>query len=277
MGNRYTVAHLTPEERAERRKANRRAGSKRYAVRHPELVKARYRQYHATKGAKPEARARAIARSKASYKARRETILAESAAKLAALSPEEYAQWRTYRRAIELRWKEKHREEERIRLVAYRQEHREALRLNSTKYRQKHPDKANAASAAWKKSHPEERRIHDATRRARTQGLPFRFSKSDRDVMMHYWHFACAVCGNQEGFQWTIVADHWIPIVSPDCPGTIPTNMVPLCHGVGGCNNSKQDKDPSLWLVERYGTRKAARIQKAIATYFATKVSIHIG
>lgn len=52
------------------------------------------------------------------------------------------------------------------------------------------------------------------------------------------------------------------------CPGTIPGNMVPLCHGMFGCNNSKADKDPEIWLIKRYGKRKATIILKRINVYF---------
>jgi len=45
--------------------------------------------------------------------------------------------------------------------------------------------------------------------------------------------------------------------------------MIPLCHGLGGCNNSKSDKDPEPWLTKRFGKRKAAVILKRIHAYFA--------
>jgi hypothetical protein len=45
--------------------------------------------------------------------------------------------------------------------------------------------------------------------------------------------------------------------------------MVPLCHGVGGCNNSKFSALPDVWLRERYGPRRANNILKKIGAYFA--------
>jgi len=45
--------------------------------------------------------------------------------------------------------------------------------------------------------------------------------------------------------------------------------MLILCHGIGGCNNSKNKKDPEIWLIKRFGTRKAATLLKRIAAYFA--------
>jgi hypothetical protein len=65
-----------------------------------------------------------------------------------------------------------------------------------------------------------------------------------------------------------ITPDHWIPLASPDCPGTVPENIIPLCFGSGGCNNSKKAKDGYEWLLQRYGKRKACVILKRIQAYF---------
>ena len=105
--------------------------------------------------------------------------------------------------------------------------------------------------------------------RARKLQLPDTWTKEQLAFMLNYWKHACAVCGNPKGLFWTLAHDHWIPISSPDCPGTIATNMIPLCHGDGGCNNSKQDADPHTWLLRRFEDKKSAKIEKAIATYFA--------
>lgn len=97
--------------------------------------------------------------------------------------------------------------------------------------------------------------------------------------MLAYWHHACAICGNEEGVYWTLAYDHFIPLASPACPGTTAGNMLPLCHtrraaplGTPCCNNAKSSKDPHVWLVERYGARKAAQIERRIAAYFALAV-----
>jgi hypothetical protein len=109
-------------------------------------------------------------------------------------------------------------------------------------------------------------RLH--RRRAHKRGLPGTFSTADRTFMLQYWHFACALCGNQEGFTWTLALDHFIPLSSPACPGSTADNTLPLCHGIGGCNNFKGSNDPHVWLRERFGRRKAASILKKINTYF---------
>lgn len=110
---------------------------------------------------------------------------------------------------------------------------------------------------------------YTARRKALKKGLPDTFSQEEQKFMHQYWGYACAVCGNQQGFLWGLAEDHWIPLASPLCPGTIATNMIPLCHGNGGCNNSKHIRDPHEWLHEHFPPAQAKRILKAAETYFA--------
>jgi hypothetical protein len=124
------------------------------------------------------------------------------------------------------------------------------------------------ASALFKLRYPEKIRVQNQRRRARRRLLRVDFTVEHRRFMLNYWSYACAACGNQEGFEWTLADDHWIPIVSPHCPGTVYWNIVPLCHGEGGCNNMKGSKQAERWLKHRFGHRKAKQIAKAVATYF---------
>lgn len=107
------------------------------------------------------------------------------------------------------------------------------------------------------------------TRRvARQRGLPDVFSAADWRRALDYFEHKCAVCGRPAGLWHKLSADHWIPLSSPNCPGTVVTNIVPLCHGLGGCNTSKQDKDAAEWLALHYAKRDVARILKRITDYF---------
>jgi hypothetical protein len=58
----------------------------------------------------------------------------------------------------------------------------------------------------------------------------------------------------------------------PDNPGTVPTNIVPLCHSDKGsrgrCNNSKHNRDAVKWLVERHGEAQSAEIIRRVEAYF---------
>lgn len=116
------------------------------------------------------------------------------------------------------------------------------------------------------------RRIWEERRRTRKAALPDYFSVTDWQRCLDYFDHRCAVCKRPIGLWHSLAMDHWIPITDPNCPGTIPTNIVPLCHGQDGCNNSKKDRDPVEWLTQRYANnpRKAKRILARIEAYFAS-------
>ena len=143
--------------------------------------------------------------------------------------------------------------------------HQKILQAGRLSY-QKNPQRL----VTWRRANLATVRLIASRRRARKKNLPDTFTLTDRQFMLSYWHHACAVCGNQEGLWWTLADDHWIPLSDPQCPGTVPENIVPLCHGTNGCNNSKNDtRNPQAWLESRYGRAKARRIMKTIAAYFA--------
>ncbi len=102
----------------------------------------------------------------------------------------------------------------------------------------------------------------------RKRSLPHTFSQEDWERALEYWGYRCAVCGRPRGLWHTLAADHWLPLTHPDCPGTVPTNIVPLCHGEGGCNNSKGKKMPDVWLEERLGKKQGFQKGVEIDAYF---------
>ena len=79
--------------------------------------------------------------------------------------------------------------------------------------------------------------------------------------MMWYWGYACAISGEKLN----VTMDHWIPLNSDNCPGTIPTNIIPLN---GSLNSQKQDKDPETGLIEKFGNEQAKHILQKIQAYF---------
>ena len=111
-------------------------------------------------------------------------------------------------------------------------------------------------------------RLH--TYRARKRSLNDCFTVEDWKHALEYFEGCCAVCDRPPGLWHTLAADHWIPLSSPDCPGTIPENIIPLCHGIDGCNNSKHAKLPLEWLTEKFGKRKAMVIFNRIGDYFSS-------
>ncbi len=106
---------------------------------------------------------------------------------------------------------------------------------------------------------------------AREKELPATLTAKEWKYALEYFHNCCAVCGRQLKDLFgthTASCDHWIALNDPNCPGTIAKNCVPLCNGVGGCNQSKQDKNPFNWLAQKYGKRKAREKLKEIQLYF---------
>jgi hypothetical protein len=160
-----------------------------------------------------------------------------------------------------------HRKEANTKSLQYSHTHRERLRLTNQIYRSLHKHKAERL--ARDRQRADEIRIQVANRRARIRELPNTFTADDYLFMMNYWHNACAVCGNQPGLYWTLAFDHWIPLASDECPGTVARNMIPLCHGLGGCNNSKIHNPALPWLQKRYGKREASRIMRTVQEYFS--------
>lgn len=157
---------------------------------------------------------------------------------------------------------------------------KECSRLKTQKWREDNPERTKASMQSWKETHLKnwrlrniERirfrgRIHTGHRRARILNLPNEFTTEDWQRALDYFGGCCAVCGRPPGLWHRLAMDHWIPITSPDCPGTIASNIIPLCHGDNGCNNSKNNHDPSKWLVKKVGKQKANQILKRIQDYF---------
>lgn len=104
---------------------------------------------------------------------------------------------------------------------------------------------------------------------ARKRQLADCFTAEDWQIALDYFGGCCAACGRPSGLWHTMAADHWIPL-SKGGP-TTPENIVPLCHGAGGCNNSKGDKPPAEWLIEKFGTRKGRAILKRIEAFLESR------
>jgi hypothetical protein len=137
--------------------------------------------------------------------------------------------------------------------------------LNHKRYRTPEEKQANA-------------RFHWRARRARKRGAPYDFTEDDELFMLNYWDNRCAICGRSADFWHWVALDHWMPLRADTVFGTVPSNILPLCHakrgagtvpGVRACNNSKGAKDPVTWLTTRLGPRKAAAKLREIAAYFA--------
>jgi len=102
---------------------------------------------------------------------------------------------------------------------------------------------------------------------ARIKSLPDTFTAEDWVFALDYWGDCCAICGRPHGLWHSLALDHWIPLNSDDCPGTAAENILPLCHGIGGCNNSKGDHEPTEWVKGRLKKRAKDKLTE-IENYF---------
>lgn len=147
----------------------------------------------------------------------------------------------------------------------YRERHPERRRKTCSDYRKRNPDKGAAYAREYNRRNPHISRAIKLRRRARESELPNTFTAHDWQVALDHFDHKCAACGRPVGLWHTLAADHWIPVTKGG--GSTPDNIVPLCHGVDGCNNSKGNKDAKIWLIERFGKRKSLAILKHIEEY----------
>lgn len=166
------------------------------------------------------------------------------------------------------KYKARHREHIAEYNATYRKNNHARVRKQARDYYRSHRDEC----AAYFKKNPHVGRLAAQRRRARLKGLPNNFTREDEIKMHEYFDHRCAVCGKPVGLWHILALDHWIPVSSSNCPGTIPANIIPLCHAVkdgeGSCNKSKLNRDPREWLVSTFGIRKANKILKRITAYF---------
>jgi len=113
-------------------------------------------------------------------------------------------------------------------------------------------------------------RNHTQKRRSVARLLPSTMTISDKNKAIEYFGGLCPVCGRQFydllGDR-TLSWDHWW-VAQSNGGGFTADNMLPLCSGFDGCNNSKGNRDPVEWLADRYGKRKAENILNRIRDYF---------
>ena len=150
---------------------------------------------------------------------------------------------------------------------AWNAANRERLREMNHARRVAHPEYARE----WAAANRDRARVYKQNRRARELCLPSTFTLDQQRFALDYFHNSCAYCGRQfhDLFnERTLAFDHFIPLSSPDCPGTTAGNMLPVCHGADSCNLSKFNRDPEEWLVARFGKRKAREKLAEIEVYF---------
>lgn len=162
------------------------------------------------------------------------------------------------------RWRDNHPDEKREDGRRYRKANPEKTREKSRRAYARHPEKYRQWS--MQSRNPEKHRINQQRREANKRQLLSTFTNENWQSSLIYFDGRCAVCGRPIGLWHTLAQDHWIPLSKGGCYTA--ANIVPLCHGINGCNNSKKDRDPYEWLTKRFGPRKAKQITKRIQEYF---------
>lgn len=177
-------------------------------------------------------------------------------------------------------YKEKRRAERRVYLILFPKKPRVRVAIDPEKIREKkraynrtYAEEHRSEIAMRLRTYKAMRRVQQANlqrnREARKKSLPNTFTHAQEQFCRQYFHYTCVYCGKEEGFLWCLAMDHFIPLDSPDCPGTVITNMLPACSGRDGCNISKKNRDPYVWLTWKFGKRKGAAILRTIEAYFA--------
>ena len=148
-------------------------------------------------------------------------------------------------------------------------------RLNREKYlyRAKMWAKANPAKVQKRNQDrdesrtPDQLRLKGQKRRALKIGLPNTLTEDEVRRCSDYFNGLCAACGSQSSLFNVIELDHFVPLSSPLCPGTVAGNMIPLCKS---CNSGKRDREALEWATSRFGVRKAKQFIKRVEGYFAS-------
>jgi hypothetical protein len=148
--------------------------------------------------------------------------------------------------------------------------HNKRTSATASKWQRAHPERSLETSRRFRKSHPSyiNHTINQRHRYSKKCHLPSAFTDDDWQYCLSYFNHCCAICERPQGLWHYLAMDHWIPLSSLECPGTVPINIVPLCQGVDGCNNHKSSSDPVEWINKRFGKRKAKIIILRIQTYF---------
>jgi hypothetical protein len=153
-------------------------------------------------------------------------------------------------------------------LKRWRHDNPDKQKAKARRERLKDPERRREMGRVYLRKHPERGKVRYQRRQARKRGLPDTLTREEWAFSLDYFNDCCAVCSRPRGLWHTIAADHWIPITDADCPGTVAANIIPLCHGIEGCNQSKSNRAAADWLTERYGKRRAKQIIARIEAYF---------
>lgn len=113
-------------------------------------------------------------------------------------------------------------------------------------------------------AHPEWWFAGALRRRARKRGLPADWTQADAEFARKWFKGVCPLCGGHLGLITKMHWDHWIPLADPECPGTVPQNMLPLCND---CNLEKNRRPAEDYAKELLGKKAKRRIARILAFF----------
>jgi 5-methylcytosine-specific restriction endonuclease McrA len=120
----------------------------------------------------------------------------------------------------------------------------------------------------WNKHHyknnKELYKMQRLRRSARRAELPNNYTAMQWKRCLEFFNYACVICGEAKA----LCADHWIPLDSSVCPGTVAHNILPLC---GSCNSRKHNKMPVEWLQYSFDEVIVQRVLARIGAYLETQ------
>lgn len=159
--------------------------------------------------------------------------------------------------------------------IEYRKRNSIKKKENSSRYYKDHREDLLSYAQIYRLNHPETCRESARKRRSLKKKLPNNFTPEDENFALEYFNYRCAICGKELDLskksvgksEWAM--DHWIALNDPrpNNPGTVPTNMIPICNGKGSCNTSKRSNDPIEWLFKKF-PEQAKEIEKRICVFF---------
>jgi hypothetical protein len=112
------------------------------------------------------------------------------------------------------------------------------------RYRDRHPEVLKKTNKRWRMGHPECDAAVRHRRRARKLGNGGSYTTAEWLTLKTKYDSRCLCCGKTERqlkrLGRKLVPDHVLPLAKKGRNDI--SNLQPLCHGLGGCNNRKHTK-----------------------------------
>jgi 5-methylcytosine-specific restriction endonuclease McrA len=115
------------------------------------------------------------------------------------------------------------------------------LKKSTDLYRANNPEKIKEGLRVYRQNNPDIINAQTQRRNAKRLSLPVDWSARLWKQCLDFFGNRCVYCHRDD---LPLEQDHFIPLNDPQCPGTVPWNMVPACRG---CNSRKNDNNPFTW------------------------------